>query len=290
MDERDASVGRAILPAATVLLLGLTAFAQQQPRTATVPTVPAAHTRSSRPAGAAPHFAAAPPRSMHAQPSAVHADALGPVSGLPQPTWELPKNVTPHWETQGAGDVQPNPVQGNPPQPAGVGYGALPYYSFVDPYAVGDASAIVNGDTAGADAIDDGSFTGDESQDPAQPQRRKRAARREYVRHGTSPATRHQAPSASRRAPYLPAQNAKAGTASPDAVQSDGLEHLEVTLVFNNGRPPKKVRSYVMTGSKILVIEHGHQSQIPLTDLDRQATVKRNRDAGVDFTLPEGSR
>jgi hypothetical protein len=61
-------------------------------------------------------------------------------------------------------------------------------------------------------------------------------------------------------------------------------------LVFNDGRPPEKVNNYVLTGSSVFVAEDGHQRVIPVTDLDLPATIAQNREAGVDFELPGGSR
>jgi hypothetical protein len=63
-----------------------------------------------------------------------------------------------------------------------------------------------------------------------------------------------------------------------------------VTLVFNDGRPPLQVNNYVLTGSSVFVAEHGHQRVIPVADLDLPATIAQNREAGVDFALPGGTR
>jgi hypothetical protein len=40
----------------------------------------------------------------------------------------------------------------------------------------------------------------------------------------------------------------------------------------------------------VFVAENGHQRVIPVADLDLAATVAQNREAGVDFQLPGGSR
>jgi hypothetical protein len=85
----------------------------------------------------------------------------------------------------------------------------------------------------------------------------------------------------------IAAQN---NAAQNNAAQSDGLDHPPVTLVFNNGRPPEKVSSYVLTGSSILIAEPGHQRKIPIAELDLPATMEQNREAGVDFELPGGSK
>ena len=51
-----------------------------------------------------------------------------------------------------------------------------------------------------------------------------------------------------------------------------------------------QVSNYVLTGTSVFIAEHGHQRVIPVTDLDLPATVAQNREAGVDFALPGGSR
>lgn len=83
---------------------------------------------------------------------------------------------------------------------------------------------------------------------------------------------------------------AQDNAAQNNAAQNDGLDHPSITLVFSNGRPPEKVSSYVLTGSSIFVAEPGHQRKIPIADLDLPATIEQNREAGVDFQLPVGSR
>ena len=54
--------------------------------------------------------------------------------------------------------------------------------------------------------------------------------------------------------------------------------------------PPEKVNSYVLTGSSVFVAESGHQRVIPIADLNLPATIQQNREAGVDFELPGGTR
>jgi hypothetical protein len=92
--------------------------------------------------------------------------------------------------------------------------------------------------------------------------------------------------------PPRPAYTSEAyapGSQNP-APATDGLDHPEVTLVFNDGRPPEKVNSYVLTGSSVFVAESGHQRVIPIADLNLPATIQQNRDAGVDFELPGGTK
>lgn len=78
--------------------------------------------------------------------------------------------------------------------------------------------------------------------------------------------------------PYAPSSVPSAGAAEPSAEQA-------VTLVFKDGRPPQQVHNYVLTQSAIFVGDARGKS-IPLDQLDMDATVEANRNAGVDFQLP----
>jgi hypothetical protein len=193
-------------------------------------------------------------------------NAYGNGAAPPPPSWELPRVSTPHWEIPPNIPVQPNPVQGNPISRShgvqGVGYVGLPY--FYDPLAFGGT---------------------DTSDNMAQEQQPVPQARPDYVpQQGYEQPERPAA-----RPPYNPeayAAPAPQAAAPGNGAADDGLDHPEVTLVFNDGRPPLKVHSYVLTGSSVFVAEHGHQRVIPVTELDLPATVRQNRETGVDFVLP----
>jgi hypothetical protein len=62
-----------------------------------------------------------------------------------------------------------------------------------------------------------------------------------------------------------------------------------VTLIFKDGRPPEQIHNYAMTRTTLYVRDQHHRD-IPLDQLDFNATQKANRDAGVDFQLPTISR
>lgn len=206
---------------------------------------------------------------------AVRPNSLGS-SSAPPPSWELPRTVTPHWEIAPNIPIQPNAVQGNPvPRNRagfGVGYVGLPYY--VDPFSFGNAW---NGDS-----------------DTSQQAPPEIPARSDYApqQPNAQPAPYDEEYPAA-RAPYNPeAQQPAIGQSavSRNEVQTNGLDHPAITLVFKDGRPAEKVRSYALTGSSIFVAEPGHQRTIPITDLDLPATIEQNREAGVDFQLPANSR
>jgi hypothetical protein len=59
-----------------------------------------------------------------------------------------------------------------------------------------------------------------------------------------------------------------------------------VTLVFADGRPSELIHNYMLTRSTLFVLDEHHRD-IPLDQLDLAATAKVNRDAGIDFHLPE---
>jgi hypothetical protein len=62
-----------------------------------------------------------------------------------------------------------------------------------------------------------------------------------------------------------------------------------VTLIFKDGRPPVQIHNYLLTRDTLFVGDR-RSSQIPVDQLDIPATEKVNRDAGVDFRLPEAAR
>jgi hypothetical protein len=250
---------------ATLPLLVLAAAAQQttsHPGSATGSIAPM-HSGTARPNSGqfnSGRFNSAP--FVPVRPNGVGPNGVAP----PPPSWELPRVSTPHWEIPPNIPVQPNPVQGNPISRShgvrGVGYVGIPYYA--DPFAFADANMY--DDTA-------------QQQQPVQPARPEYAPPQNYGPE--------EYPAA--RPPYNPeayAAPAPQPATSGNGAADDGLDHPEVTLIFNDGRPPLKVHSYVLTGSSVFVAEHGHQRVIPVTELDLPATIRQNREAGVDFVLP----
>jgi hypothetical protein len=211
----------------------------------------------------------------------VRANSFG-TSSAPPPSWELPKYVTPHWEIGPNVPIQPNSVQGNRfprhGQQFGVGYVGFPYY--VNPMAFGNAWDWNADSDSGEQAI--------ALEAPARPE----YAPQQPAPYAEAPEDQGYPapppPGYNQEGFPMPPQNNNA--AESTAAQSDGLDHPPITLVFNNGRPPEKVSSYVLTGSSIFVAEPGHQRKIPIADLDLPATIEQNREAGVDFELPGGRR
>jgi hypothetical protein len=78
--------------------------------------------------------------------------------------------------------------------------------------------------------------------------------------------------------------------AQPPSAPSPALADEDpVTLIFKDGRPPEQIRNYAMTRTTLYVRDQHHRD-IPLDQLDFDATQKVNHDAGVDFQLPTISR
>jgi len=287
-----------LLAAGTVFVAGGFAQAQQPSHSATSnAAVPAGRSQPGR-------TSVGPPRSVHTGHAGFHANAQNGVqdSGVPRPTWELPRTVTPEWEIPNYNPVQPNQVQGNPrdhgsfggPLGGFVGYGVFPGYSFIEPSASDEQAAQ---DDAGSSAQPGG--PGPAGYPPDYPGRddsgRQFSGRAGFPpRPGPAQAEDSQFEQgfiAPRRPPYRPQGNAQTASSAQSATEiSDGLEHPEITLLFHDGRPPLKIRSYVLTGSALVAIENGRQTRIPLADLDLPATEQRNREAGADFIVPGGTR
>jgi hypothetical protein len=62
-----------------------------------------------------------------------------------------------------------------------------------------------------------------------------------------------------------------------------------VTLIFKDRRPPEQIHNYILTRDT-LYVGNRRPSEIPVDQLDWTATSRVNREAGVDFRLPQGSR
>ena len=58
-----------------------------------------------------------------------------------------------------------------------------------------------------------------------------------------------------------------------------------VVLVFKDGRPSEQIHNYLLSRDTISIWDQ-HPREIPISQLDLEATEKANRDAGVDFKLP----
>jgi len=68
-------------------------------------------------------------------------------------------------------------------------------------------------------------------------------------------------------------------------VQAAPAAEEAVTLIFKDGRPPMQVHNYALTRTMLYVTDARHRD-IPVADLDMDATQKVNAEAGVSFQLP----
>ena len=62
-----------------------------------------------------------------------------------------------------------------------------------------------------------------------------------------------------------------------------------MTLVFKDGRPSEQIHNYMLTRT-MLYVQGDRLREIAVADLDLPATEKVNREAGVDFRLPDGGQ
>lgn len=62
-----------------------------------------------------------------------------------------------------------------------------------------------------------------------------------------------------------------------------------VMLIFKDGRPVQQIHNYVLTRTTLYVGDEHHRA-IPTDQLDLDATADVNRNAGVEFQLPDTPR
>lgn len=86
--------------------------------------------------------------------------------------------------------------------------------------------------------------------------------------------------------PYSSPYNYRSPQAPPAAPPAaPSLPQEPVTLVFNNGAPAQQIHNYILSRSKLIVLD-GPRREIPVAELDLEATRKANSAAGIDFNLP----
>jgi hypothetical protein len=86
----------------------------------------------------------------------------------------------------------------------------------------------------------------------------------------------------------MPAAQPAAPCGTPLAMATNNgvqKEQNTVTLIFRDGRPPVQVDNYMVTSTRLYVLD-GNRCSIPVSQLDLEATAKVNRDAGIDFHVP----
>jgi hypothetical protein len=63
-----------------------------------------------------------------------------------------------------------------------------------------------------------------------------------------------------------------------------------LTLIFKDGRTPRKMQNYIMNAKALTDLDPQHFERIPLDQIDVAATEEFNRARGVDFELPVAGR
>lgn len=71
--------------------------------------------------------------------------------------------------------------------------------------------------------------------------------------------------------------------------QASGPSEAEapLTVIFKDGRHPEKIHNYMLTASKLYVLDQ-HREVIPVSQIDLAATTKVNLASGIEFALPGG--
>jgi hypothetical protein len=202
--------------------------------------------------------------------------------GAPRPSFELPGTSHPTIELPG-NRLQTSPARGSRHQfgfrrnniiPWGYDLGFYPGYV---------NTGVPYGDSYGYD--DQADAQGQAPYQGQPPDQGQAYASPENGPAGPPPYDGSQYGQAPGRPPY------GAPAYAPPAPQNtgpitDGLEHPEITLIFNNGHPPQKIQSYALTKNTLFALDGSHQRQIPLSELDVPATVEKNRENGVEFSVP----
>jgi hypothetical protein len=89
---------------------------------------------------------------------------------------------------------------------------------------------------------------------------------------------------------YAESQGAQAPSAAPPSVSPSASKPSDddppTTLVFRDGKR-LETQNYAIVGNTLwLMADNGHMQKVPLSELDREATLKSNEDRGVDFRVP----
>ncbi len=90
-------------------------------------------------------------------------------------------------------------------------------------------------------------------------------------------------------APAFRPQYAPYAYGAGDTQYSSPPEESGVMLLFKDGRPPLQVHNYLLSRSRIVVLD-GAPREIPMGQIDVAGTEKANLEAGTDFQFPTGVR
>ena len=84
------------------------------------------------------------------------------------------------------------------------------------------------------------------------------------------------------------AEGARASYTGPVEVDPPAPQQA-VTVIFKDGRPPEQIHNYLLTATTLTVLDQRYR-QIPVDQIDVNATRQSNLADGIDFRVPGGSR
>jgi len=99
-----------------------------------------------------------------------------------------------------------------------------------------------------------------------------------------------QTPYPNTQAPYPYAQAPAPSATRPAYSAPAAANEVPLTLIFKDGRKPQTIRNYMMNTTVLTDLDPLHFQRIPLDEIDLDATARLNRDRGVDFEVPSGTR
>ena len=80
-------------------------------------------------------------------------------------------------------------------------------------------------------------------------------------------------------------QQTKPSRAPSSGAHSTPPASQALTVVFKDNRPPEQVYNYLLTPNTLTVLDQ-HRHDIPVDQINLEATAKVNIEAGVEFSLP----
>ena len=152
---------------------------------------------------------------------------------------------------------------------SGFGYGLYPGLGWYDPYLFDDADDSGYDDAAAypANQYDQNAVNGGyDGQSPDQ---------------GPYEQGPYQTPYPGPPIPYRMQPPVAVPSSAPASESGESI-----TLVFRDGRPSEQIHNYILSRTTLSVLDQ-HRQDIPVDALDLAATQKANREAGVDFRLPQ---
>ena len=80
-------------------------------------------------------------------------------------------------------------------------------------------------------------------------------------------------------------QQPNAGRAPSSGAHTSPAASQALTVIFKDGRPPEQVHNYMLTANTLTVLDQ-NRHDIPVDQINLEATAQVNIQAGVEFSLP----